>query len=73
MTGSVPAPVERWLTERGFGSVTRVEPVGGGCINNGVRLATGSKETFFLKMNPGAPVNMFACEARALRNSCSSL
>lgn len=62
----VPVEVEAWLTERGFGRVSAVHWVGGGCINSGRRLATTSGNTFFLKSNSAAPPEMFAREAEGL-------
>ena len=63
----VPSAVRRWLEAQGYGSVQRVFPVGGGCINNGARLITVSGRTFFLKTNAAAPPNMFAREAEGLQ------
>jgi fructosamine-3-kinase len=55
-----------WLRQKGFGGVTEAIPVGGGCINSGMRLLTDSGETFFLKINQNAPGDMFAREAEGL-------
>lgn len=44
-----------------------IQPVGGGCINNGARLRTTSGATFFLKTNRQAPADMFAREAEGLQ------
>lgn len=62
----VPQQVAAWLQAQGYGEVARVAPVGGGCINNGARLATASGHTFFLKTNSSAPPDMFAREAEGL-------
>jgi fructosamine-3-kinase len=62
----VPEAVVEWLTQQGFGSVQSTRPVGGGCINNGIRLQTSSGETFFLKTNLHAPGDMFARETEGL-------
>ncbi|MYG82224.1 MAG: fructosamine kinase family protein, partial [Gemmatimonadetes bacterium] len=40
-------------------------PVGGGCINHGVRLATGAGD-FFLKWNSRADERFFRIEAEGL-------
>jgi fructosamine-3-kinase len=62
----IPARVVEWLNEQDFGNITRSHPVGGGCINNGIRLETRSGETFFLKTNRHNPPDMFAREAEGL-------
>ncbi len=62
----VPEAVIEWLAQQGFGKVQSTRPVGGGCINNGVRLLTGSGEIFFLKTNLHAPSDMFAREIEGL-------
>jgi fructosamine-3-kinase len=43
-----------------------VESVGGGCINQGARVLTAGGASFFLKVNPAAPEDMFAREAEGL-------
>lgn len=63
----VPESVIKWLADQGLGEVSRVQPVGGGCINNGARLQTTKDKTFFLKTNLHAPADMFAREAEGLR------
>ena len=62
----IPEAVTRWLDQHGYGEVTGEQPVAGGCINNGARLQTKSGTSFFLKMNAGAPEDMFAREAEGL-------
>ncbi len=62
----IPAPVERWLDEHGYGGIKTSQPVGGGCINNGARLQPSSGKSFFLKTNSRAPEDMFAREAEGL-------
>ncbi len=62
----LPEAASDWLLAQGCGQVTSIRPVGGGCINNGVRLETSSGTTFFLKTNHQAPADMFACEAEGL-------
>jgi fructosamine-3-kinase len=63
----VPEAVAQWLADQGLGDVSRAQPVGGGCINNGARLQTTKDKTFFLKTNQKAPADMFAREAEGLR------
>jgi len=62
----IPPQVDTWLVENQYGPVAAQRPVGGGCINNGVRLTTVNGSTFFLKTNPTAPPDMFAREADGL-------
>jgi fructosamine-3-kinase len=62
----IPNVVAAWLQDRGFGAVVSQQPVAGGCINNGERLKSKSGETFFLKTNSSAPVDMFTREAEGL-------
>jgi fructosamine-3-kinase len=63
----VPKPVIAWIEENEFGSISSVHPLGGGCINDGVRLETTSGGSFFLKTNSRAPEDMFAREAEGLQ------
>ncbi len=63
---NLPEAVHRWLEDRGHGDLRSSEPVSGGCINNGTRLHIASGATFFLKLNPEAPADMFAREAEGL-------
>jgi fructosamine-3-kinase len=49
------------------GRVTRVDPLGGGCVNHASCLTTDRGERFFLKWNARAPAGMFAAEADGLR------
>jgi protein-ribulosamine 3-kinase len=55
-----------WVQDQGFGEVVSTYPVGGGCINNGMRLLTGSGRYFFVKTNHRAPEDMFEREAEGL-------
>lgn len=64
---TIPAAVIIFLSKNAFGEVRTRQGVGGGCINNGSRLFTTSGETFFLKTNSSAPVDMFAREAEGLQ------
>jgi fructosamine-3-kinase len=63
----LPAAVAEWCRGQGLGEVTEVQPVGGGCINDGAILRTGSGQTLFLKHNPQAPEDMFRREGEGLR------
>jgi protein-ribulosamine 3-kinase len=59
--------VEEALAGRGLGRrIESVAPIGGGCINNGARIATDSGGVFFLKWNRSAPAGMFEAEADGL-------
>ena len=63
----LPEQVKIWIRQQGYGEGISLQPVGGGCINNGARLATASGQTFFLKTNASAPADMFAREAEGLQ------
>ncbi len=68
--GRLPAgleePVGAALRNLGDGSRIRsAQPVGGGCINNAMRLQTGQGR-YLLKYNPDAPPGLFEYEARGL-------
>jgi len=63
----IPKQVVDWLSEQNFGTVVSSQSVGGGCINNGMRLITTSGKNFFLKTNMNCPPDMFACEVAGLR------
>ncbi len=70
MAAPLPAPLRDPLAEalRGLGdptAVRRSRPVGGGCINNAMRVET-SRGVYLLKWNADALPGMFACEARGL-------
>ncbi|MBN2503469.1 MAG: fructosamine kinase family protein [Anaerolineales bacterium] len=62
----IPEEVSAWLDEQGYGAIASRQSVGGGCINNGMRLHTTSDERFFLKLNNAAPADMFALEVEGL-------
>jgi fructosamine-3-kinase len=64
---NVPAPVAAWLATQGAGQAIRLEPVGGGCINQGAILRTTGGASYFLKQNREAPAAMFEREAEGLR------
>ena len=65
---TVPYAVQEWCRQNGHGDIARAEPVGGGCINQGLRLHTDRGKSLFLKVNPAAPEEMFAREAEGLRS-----
>ena len=62
----LPEAASDWLLAQGYGEITSIRSVGGGCINNGRRLVTSSGGTFFLKTNRQASADMFAREAEGL-------
>ena len=62
----IPEGVSNWLEEEGFGVIESSRPVGGGCINNGVRIMTSGGRRFFLKTNANAPPDMFVREVEGL-------
>lgn len=62
----VPAAVQNWIEENGYGAVAAAKTVGGGCISNGARITTASGDVFFLKTNSHVPADMFAREAEGL-------
>lgn len=64
---NVPAPVVAWLAAEGHGRVVELQPVAGGCINQGAILRTDGGPSFFLKQNAGAPEAMFHREVEGLR------
>lgn len=62
----LPETVVAFISAQGWGQVTRMEPVAGGCISNGRVLRTATGPTLFLKLNPAAPADMFQREAEGL-------
>jgi fructosamine-3-kinase len=62
----IPIPVQSFLTQNNYGTVTDASPVSGGCISNGKILTTQSGASFFLKTNVDTPADMFAREAEGL-------
>jgi fructosamine-3-kinase len=65
---TLPEAVVAWCLQDGHGDITGIETVGGGCINNGVRLHTRDGASFFLKTNASAPTEMFLAEAQGLES-----
>lgn len=63
----IPEQVRTWCREHGWGDIVSMQPIGGGCINHGVRIKTASGQTFFLKVNDHTPVDMFEREAEGLK------
>ena len=59
--------IDVWLKENGLGNVVHQEFVGGGCINDSMRLHLDSGTTVFLKQNSAAPEGMFQAEAIGLQ------
>ena len=47
--------------------LTRLDPVGGGCVNSAARVTTDQGETWFLKWNPRSSRSLFEAEAEGLR------
>lgn len=62
-----PDEVSAFVARQGWGAIHHVEPVGGGCINEGRVLHTTLGPRLFLKHNRSAPRDMFAREAEGLR------
>ncbi len=63
----IPSLVNDWLNKNGYGEVTHIQTVGGGCINHACRLDTQSGMKFFLKLNNDAPADLFVREAEGLQ------
>lgn len=63
----IPKRVREWFDAHEFGEPVEIQPVGGGCINNGMRLETSSGDKFFLKINKHAPEDMFEREMEGLK------
>ncbi len=62
-----PQAVADWCRQAGYGDITALRAVGGGCINNGARLTTSKGQSLFLKQNPSAPSDMFEREMEGLK------
>ncbi len=63
----IPAAVSASLLTDGFGSVSDVQAVTGGHVNQTCRVTTSSKASFILKQNGAAPDRLFECEAAGLQ------
>lgn len=59
--------VQNWCENNGYGTIQSVNPVGGGCINDGAVVETEQGSSFFVKTNPSAPPDMFPREAEGLQ------
>jgi len=59
--------VQAWCINHGYGAIQSVNPVGGGCINDGAVIETEQGRSFFVKTNRSAPPDMFPREAEGLR------
>lgn len=55
-----------WLSDAGYGEITRIEALSGGCINNTARLQLDSGLSVVLKVNNSAPADFFHAEAAGL-------
>ena len=62
----LPQAVAEFVAAQGWGTVTQVQPVSGGCINDGRILGTATGPPLFLKLNSAAPADMFQREAEGL-------
>jgi fructosamine-3-kinase len=58
--------VQECLRDAGLGEITGADPVGGGCINETLRIVTAGGESAFLKWNGSAPRDFFPAEVRGL-------
>ena len=58
-----------WLSDAGYGEITRIEALSGGCINNTARLQLDSGLSVILKVNNSAPADFFHAEAAGLAAS----
>ncbi len=59
--------VQTWCEDHGYGAIQSVNPVGGGCINDGAVIETEQGRSFFVKTNRNAPPDMFPREAEGLQ------
>ncbi len=64
---NLPNAVSTWIEDHGFGEISSVAPVGGGCISKGVRVISNTGDSFFVKLNTNAPDDMFLREAEGLQ------
>jgi fructosamine-3-kinase len=58
--------VTEFVAAQGWGNITQMQPVAGGCINDGRILRTAAGPPLFLKLNLTAPPDMFQREAEGL-------
>lgn len=74
LPGELQEPLADVLRGIGSGPIKTVTPVRGGCINNGARLDTEDRRSYFLKWNATAAPGLFEAEVdglRALRDATS--
>ena len=64
----IQTDIQNWLLKNGSGNITRVEPVGGGCIHQSQVIITDSGNSYFLKQNDRIPPDMFQKEAQGLNS-----
>jgi len=64
----LPPEVKDWLSSAGKGKLRSISPLGGGCIHQARILHSSTGDSFFLKSNQSAPVDMFLREAESLRS-----
>jgi fructosamine-3-kinase len=62
----LPEAVVEFIAAQGWGGVAATTPVGGGCINDGMRVDTSGGPALFLKQNRSTPRDMFRREAEGL-------
>ena len=55
-----------WLSDAGYGEITRIEALSGGCTNNTARLQLDSGLSVIVKVNSSAPADFFHAEAVGL-------
>ncbi len=62
---TLPTALADFCRANGYGGIRRITPLSGGCVNNASRLDTDGGP-LFVKLNPGAPPDMFEREAEGL-------
>src|SRR4051812_36416070 len=67
MHNDIPDTVAIFLLAEGFGSISDVQMLTGGIINQTCRITTSSKASFIVKQNASSPVRLFECEADGLQ------
>ena len=55
-----------WLSNAGYGEISRIEALSGGCISNTARLQLDSGLSVIMKVNNSAPADFFHAEAAGL-------
>lgn len=64
---TLPPALHDFLHELGWGRLSAIRPIGGGCINNAVWVETVHGPPALLKTNQRTLPDMFACEAEGRR------